>query len=37
MDFGLAYLSGDERITSDNLVAGTALYLAPEAAQGHPR
>ncbi len=34
MDFGLAYLSGDGRITSENLVAGTALYLAPEAALG---
>ncbi|MBI1880144.1 MAG: protein kinase [Chloroflexi bacterium] len=34
MDFGLAYLSGDVRITSENLVAGTALYLAPEAALG---
>lgn len=34
MDFGLAYLSGDVRITDDNLVAGTALYLAPEAALG---
>ncbi len=35
-DFGLAYLSGDVRLTTDNLVAGTALYLAPEAAQGQP-
>ncbi|NJN95698.1 MAG: AAA family ATPase [Anaerolineales bacterium] len=34
MDFGLAYFSGDVRITSENLVAGTALYLAPEAALG---
>ena len=33
-DFGLAYLSGDVRITNENLVAGTALYLAPEAALG---
>lgn len=36
MDFGLAYLSGDARITSENLVAGTALYLAPEAVLGQP-
>lgn len=34
MDFGLAYLSGDVRITDENLVAGTALYLSPEAALG---
>ncbi len=34
MDFGLAYLSGDVRITAGNLVAGTALYLAPETALG---
>jgi tetratricopeptide (TPR) repeat protein len=34
MDFGLAYLSDEVRITGENLVAGTALYLAPEAAQG---
>jgi len=34
MDFGLAYLSEDVRITGENLVAGTALYLAPEAALG---
>ncbi len=36
MDFGLAYLHDEVRITSENLVAGTALYLAPEAALGHP-
>jgi tetratricopeptide (TPR) repeat protein len=36
MDFGLAYLSGDVRITTENLVAGTALYLAPEVALGQP-
>lgn len=34
MDFGLAYLSGEVRITHENLVAGTALYLAPEAVLG---
>jgi tetratricopeptide (TPR) repeat protein len=34
MDFGLAYLSDDVRITGENLVAGTALYLSPEAALG---
>ncbi len=34
MDFGLAYFSGDVRITAENLVAGTALYLPPEAALG---
>lgn len=34
MDFGLAYLQGDVRITDEDLVAGTALYLAPEAALG---
>lgn len=34
MDFGLAYLHGQVRITKENLVAGTALYLAPEAALG---
>jgi tetratricopeptide (TPR) repeat protein len=34
MDFGLAYLSGETRITGENLVAGTALYMAPEAALG---
>jgi tetratricopeptide (TPR) repeat protein len=34
MDFGLAHLSGDVHITAENLVAGTALYLAPETALG---
>lgn len=34
MDFGLAYLTGEVHITAENLVAGTALYLAPEAALG---
>ncbi len=34
MDFGLAYLSSQVRITAENLVAGTALYLAPETALG---
>ena len=34
MDFGLAYLHGDVRITDEDVVAGTALYIAPEAALG---
>jgi predicted ATPase len=34
MDFGLARIEGQSRLTQDGLVAGTAAYLAPELAIG---
>jgi serine/threonine-protein kinase len=34
MDFGLARIEGQSRLTQDGLVAGTAAYLAPELAVG---
>ncbi|MBN1991255.1 MAG: protein kinase [Anaerolineae bacterium] len=34
MDFGLARIQGQSRLTQDGLVAGTASYLAPELALG---
>ncbi len=34
MDFGLARIEGQSRLTQDGLVAGTATYLAPELAIG---
>ncbi len=34
MDFGLARIQGQSRLTQDGLVAGTASYLAPELAIG---
>jgi serine/threonine protein kinase/tetratricopeptide (TPR) repeat protein len=34
MDFGLARIEGQSRLTEDGLVAGTAAYLAPELAMG---
>ena len=34
MDFGLARIQGQSRLTRDGLVAGTASYLAPELAMG---
>ncbi len=34
MDFGLARLQGQSRLTQEGLVAGTASYLAPELAMG---
>jgi len=34
MDFGLARIQGQSRLTQDGLVAGTASYLAPELAVG---
>lgn len=34
MDYGLARIEGQSRLTQDGLVAGTAAYLAPELAVG---
>ncbi|RME74037.1 MAG: hypothetical protein D6784_10840 [Chloroflexi bacterium] len=36
MDFGLARIRGQSRLTQAGLVAGTASYLAPELALGQP-
>ena len=35
-DFGLALAATETRITSENVLMGTALYLAPEMIQGQP-
>ncbi|HVX07586.1 serine/threonine-protein kinase [Humibacter sp.] len=35
VDFGIARVSGSERITTDGLVLGTAAYLSPEQVSGH--
>lgn len=34
VDFGIAQLLGDERLTSDHSILGTAAYLAPEQVAG---
>lgn len=34
MDFGLAYIRGQSRITSDGIISGSAYYMAPEVAEG---
>ena len=36
VDFGLAILSGEARLTEDGLVVGTAGYISPEQARGGP-
>ena len=35
-DFGLALAHGDVRLTKDDMMVGTALYLAPEVVAGQP-
>ena len=32
MDFGLAYIRGQNRITQEGVIAGSAYYMAPEVA-----
>ena len=35
LDFGLALVSGETRLTTDGQTVGTAFYMSPEQAQGH--
>ena len=35
-DFGLSIAQGETRLTHENVIVGTALYLAPEVAEGAP-
>lgn len=36
LDFGLALVSGETRLTTGGQTVGTASYMSPEQAQGHP-